>query len=58
MDTLYGRVAGLDVHKDTIVVCVRTVAESKTTRMCRTFPTTTEQLEALRAWLEEERCTH
>jgi transposase len=58
MDTLYGRVAGLDVHKDTIVVCVRTVAESKTTRTCRTFPTTTEQLAALRAWLEEERCSH
>jgi len=58
MDTLYGRVAGLDVHKDSIVACVRSVAESKTTRTCRSFPTTTEQLEVLRAWLEEERCTH
>ena len=25
MDTLYERAAGLDVHKDTVVACVRTV---------------------------------
>ena len=58
MDILYERVAGLDVHKDTVVACVRMVADGKTTRECRTFATTTEQLVALRAWLEECRCTH
>jgi transposase len=58
MDTLYERVAGLDVHKDTVVACVRVVADAKTTRECRTFSTTTEQLEELRAWLKECRCTH
>jgi transposase len=58
VDTLYERVAGLDVHKDTIVACVRIVTEGKTTRECRTFSTTTEQLEELRAWLREWRCTH
>ncbi len=57
MDTLYERVAGLDVHKDTVVACVRIVAEGKTKRECRTFATTTEQLEQLRAWLGEGRCT-
>ena len=58
MDTLYERVAGLDVHKDTVVVCVRIVAEGKTRRECRAFSTTTEQLEELRGWLTECRCTH
>jgi transposase len=58
MDILYERVAGLDVHKDTVVACVRILVDGKTTRECRTFATTTEQLVALRAWLEECRCTH
>lgn len=58
MDVLYERVAGLDVHKDTVIVCVRIMVAGKTTRECRTFATTTEQLVALRAWLEECRCTH
>ena len=58
MDILYERVAGLDVHKDTVVACVRIVADGKTRRECRTFAATTEQLMDLRAWLEECRCTH
>jgi transposase len=58
MDVLYERVAGLDVHKNTVVACVRIVAAGKTMRECRTFATTTEQLVALRSWLEECCCTH
>jgi transposase len=58
MDILYERVAGLDVHKDTVVACVRIMADGKATRECRTFGTATEQLVELRAWLEESRCTH
>src|SRR5260221_4175810 len=58
MDIIYEQVAGLDVHKDTVVACVRIVAEGKTARECRTFSGTTEQLGELRAWLEECRCTH
>ncbi len=58
MDILYERVAGLDVHKDTVVACVRILADGKATRECRTFATATEQLGELRAWLEECRCTH
>lgn len=58
MRTLYERVAGLDVHKDTVVACVRIMADGKATRECRTFATATEQLVELRAWLEESRCTH
>ena len=58
MDILYERVAGLDVHKDTVVACVRLLVDGQTKRECRTFATTTEQLVELRAWLEECRCTH
>jgi transposase len=58
MDILYERVAGLDVHKDTVVACVRIMADGKAKRECRSFATTTEQLVELRAWLEESRCTH
>jgi transposase len=58
MDVLYERVAGLDVHKDTVVACVRIMTDGKAKRECRTFATTTEQLRELRAWLEECRCTH
>ncbi len=58
MDVLYERVAGLDVHKDMVVACVRMLVDGKTKRECRTFAATTEQLVELRAWLEECRCTH
>ena len=58
MDVLYERVAGLDVHKDTVVACVRIVVDGRTKRECRTFATTTDGLKGLRAWLEECRCTH
>jgi transposase len=58
MDTLYERVGGLDVHKDTVVACVRIMLEGKATRECRTYSTTTEQLKELLAWLKECRCTH
>ena len=58
MDILYPACAGLDVHKDTVVACVRIGAGGKAKRECRTFATTTEQLVELRAWLEECRCTH
>ena len=32
MDVLYERVAGLDVHKDTVVACVRIMADGKPKR--------------------------
>ena len=52
METVIERCAGLDVHKDTVVACVRVsgpggVREQQT----RTFGTTTAQLLTLRDWL-------
>jgi transposase len=58
MEIMYERVAGLDVHKATIVACVRLGTGRKVTRECRTFDTTTDGLLALLAWLVECRCSH
>ncbi len=58
MDTMHERCAGLDVHKATIVACVRLMIGGKVNRECRTFDTTTTGLLALLAWLTETGCTH
>lgn len=58
MEVMHKRVAGLDVHKATVVACVRIMSGRKPARECRTFETTTEGLLALLAWLKEYRCTH
>jgi transposase len=58
MDVMHERVAGLDVHKETVVACVRIMAAGKASRECRTFDTTTAGLEALLIWLTENGCTH
>lgn len=52
MDTLIERCAGLDVHKDTVVACVR-VRDGRGERQVETaeFGTTTVALLALRDWL-------
>src|SRR5882762_5559325 len=58
MEIMHERVAGLDVHKATIVACVRLGTGRKVTRECRTFDTTTDGLSALLAWLVDCRCSH
>jgi transposase len=58
MEVMYKRVAGLDVHKETVVACVRAMAGRQPTRECRTFATTTDGLLALLAWLTASRVTH
>jgi transposase len=58
MEVMYQRVAGLDVHKETVVACVRVMAGRKAVRECRTFATTTDGLVGLLVWLSEARCSH
>src|SRR3974377_2275863 len=58
MEVMHERVAGLDVHKEAVVCCVRIVAGGKASRECRTFETTTAGLEALLSWLTQSGCTH
>jgi transposase len=54
---LYPRCAGLDVHKDSVVACVRCVS-APTHQEVRTFGTTTSELLALSEWLGSHACTH
>ena len=58
MEVLYPRCAGLDVHKDTVVACVRVAGEGKAQTEVHTFDTTTPGLLALADWLGERSCTH
>ncbi len=59
MDLLYSACAGLDVHKDTVVACVRRLdAKGKVQHQTRTFGTKTGQLLALGDWLAEHQVTH
>src|SRR3954468_6720616 len=51
MDILYMRCAGLDLHRDTIVACVRLAEAGGVVRLVETFATTTADLERLSAWL-------
>ena len=58
MEVLHPRCCGLDVHKETVVACVRLVIDGKTVKEVRTFSTTTASLIALSEWLAEAKCTH
>ena len=52
MDTVIARCAGLDVHKDTVMACVRLPADGgDRRRVVQRFGTTTTDLMALRDWL-------
>src|SRR5207248_2508389 len=55
MDIVYRCCAGLDVHKKTVVACVRRLSESgKVRKEVRTFGTMTADLLALSDWLSHE----
>jgi transposase len=59
VEVLHDRVAGLDVHKKTVVACVRTPGVSRVRRdETREFETVIEDLERLREWLVAEQVTH
>src|SRR6516165_710511 len=59
MDTLYPRCAGIDVHKNNVVVCVRcSDRPGKVFEEVRTFATMTRDLLALADWLASHGVTH
>ena len=58
MEVLHDRCCGLDVHKETVVACLRLVIDGKVVKEVRTFATTTASLIALSEWLTENKCTH
>jgi transposase len=58
MEVLNPHCAGLDIHKETVVACVRHMTEGKVSTEVRTFKTTTEELLKLSEWLAEQGITH
>ena len=58
MEVLYARCAGLDVHAETVVACVRVAAGASVRREHRTVPTTTRGLLDLAQWLTSHEVTH
>jgi transposase len=58
MELLHRRCCGIDVHKETVVACLRLVSDGKVTTEVRTFQTTTAELLRLSQWLATNQCTH
>ena len=58
MEVLYPRCAGLDVHKDSVVACIRIASGSEVVTEVKTFNTTTASLVSLSEWLASNGCTH
>ncbi len=55
MRILYRRCAGLDIHKDTVSVCIRMRHGANIEMETAVFGTFTEQLEELRDWLHQHK---
>src|ERR1700674_5433819 len=58
MELLHPHCAGLDIHKETVVACVRHLRNGKVMTGIKTFKTTTEELIAVSDWLTAVGCTH
>jgi transposase len=58
MEVLYERCAGLDVHKDMVMACVRAHVGGKPQREVRRFSTMTSGLLEMSEWLTSHGCTH
>jgi transposase len=58
MEIVHSRCCGIDVHKASVVACVRTQEARRARTEVRRFGTTTTELLQLHAWLTETGCTH
>jgi transposase len=58
MEVIHEKCAGLDVHQQTVVACVRVAHGGTVHREVRSFGTTTRELLALADWLTAAGCTH
>jgi len=57
MEVVHEHCVGLDVHKETVVACVRHMSGGKIATEVKTFKTTTRELIALSDWLSAEGVT-
>jgi transposase len=58
MELLHPHCAGLDLHKETVVACIRHMADGKVTTEVKSFQTTTQKLMELSDWLSSQGVTH
>jgi transposase len=58
MEVIHSRCAGLDVHKQTVVACVRIAGNRRPVQEVRSFATTTAGLLALADWLDSVGVEH
>ena len=58
MEVLYPRCCGIDVHRQTLVACVRLQTQRRKQTEVQSFGTTTAEILRLHRWLTEHGCTH
>jgi transposase len=58
MEVIHECCAGLDVHKETVVACLRSRERGRVRREVRRWATTTAELLKLAEWLRQAGCTH
>ena len=58
MDVVQPRCCGIDVHKETVVACLRVQEGRRKDVQVRSFGTTTADLRCLQTWLMQAQCTH
>jgi transposase len=58
MELLHPHCACLDLHKETVVACIRHMANGTVTTEVKSFQTTTQQLMELSDWLSSQGVTH
>ena len=57
-EVLFSQCCGIDVHKASLVACLRTQDGRRIKMVVREYGTTTGELLRVRAWLTEAGCTH
>lgn len=58
MEVMHPRCCGIDVHKETLVACLRLHEGRRVQKQVQTFKTTTAAILRLGTWLTEHGCTH
>src|SRR5512143_1905223 len=58
MEVIHARCAGLDIHKDMVMACVRLAEGDDVRQEVRSFPTTTRGLVELADWIAVFGVTH
>jgi transposase len=58
MDVLHSHCCGIDVHKETLVACLRVQDGRRARKEVQSFGTTSTEVQRLQAWLVGAACTH